>query len=128
MRWNGERPRDRGTAAVEFALVLPIALLVIFGIIDFGRMLNAQITLTEATREAARAAALSGESAAEDRFAAIAGSVVGSTSPSIDVCTPGNPDSDAEVDVTYDFQFVTPLAVIIGSKTLSAHGEMPCLH
>jgi Flp pilus assembly protein TadG len=128
MRWNGGRPRDRGTAAVEFALVLPVALLVIFGIIDFGRMFNAQITLTEATRESARAAALIGDSAAQDRFDAIAGPVFGSINPSIVSCAPGDIDSDAEVDVSYVFPFVTPLSVIIGSTTLSAHAEMPCLH
>ena len=36
----------------------PVLLLVIFGIIDFGRMLNAQITLTEAAREGARATSI----------------------------------------------------------------------
>ena len=33
------------------ALVLPLLLFVLFGVIDFGRMLNTQITLTEAARE-----------------------------------------------------------------------------
>ena len=46
--------RDRGAAAVEFALLLPLLLLIVFGIIDFGRALNAQITLTQAAREGAR--------------------------------------------------------------------------
>ena len=50
--------RDRGAAAVEFALLLPVLLLLVFGIIDFGRALNAQITLTQAAREGARIAAL----------------------------------------------------------------------
>ena len=52
------RTRDRGAAAVEMALVLPMLLFVVFGLIDFGRMLNTQLTLTEAAREGARAAAL----------------------------------------------------------------------
>ena len=45
---------DRGAAAVEFALLLPLLLLLVFGIIDFGRALNAQVTLTQAAREGAR--------------------------------------------------------------------------
>ena len=52
------RRAERGAAAVEMALVLPMLLFVVFGIIDFGRLLNAQITLTEAAREGARAAAM----------------------------------------------------------------------
>ena len=51
-------PRDRGAAAVEFALLLPVLLLLVFGIIDFGRALNASITLTQAAREGARLAAV----------------------------------------------------------------------
>src|SRR5215472_18044642 len=57
---RGRRVRggDRGAAAVEFALLLPLLLLLVFGIIDFGRAINAQITLTQAAREGARLAAL----------------------------------------------------------------------
>ena len=54
---KGHAP-DRGAVAVEFALLLPLLLLIAFGIIDFGRALNAQITLTQAAREGARLAAL----------------------------------------------------------------------
>jgi len=42
---------DQGAAAVEFAIMLPLLLLLIFGIIDFGRALNAQVTITQAARE-----------------------------------------------------------------------------
>ena len=52
---SGRRTRDRGSVAVEFALVLPVLLLIVFGIIDFGRALNAQIELTGAAREGAQA-------------------------------------------------------------------------
>ena len=57
-RAAGNLPRDRGAAAVEFALLFPVLLLIVFGIIDFGRALNAQITLTQAAREGARLAAV----------------------------------------------------------------------
>jgi len=55
---SGRKTHDRGTAAVEFALVLPVLLLIVFGIVDFGRALNAQLTLTGAAREGVRLAAL----------------------------------------------------------------------
>src|SRR5215469_15927355 len=55
---RGSASSERGAAAVEFALLLPLLLLLVFGIIDFGRAINAQITITQAAREGARAHAL----------------------------------------------------------------------
>jgi len=46
---------DNGTSAVEFALVLPILLLMLFGIIEFGVLLCDKAVLTNASREGARA-------------------------------------------------------------------------
>jgi Flp pilus assembly protein TadG len=49
---------ERGAAAVEFALVVPILLLLLFGIIEFGRVYNAQIELSGAAREGVRVMAI----------------------------------------------------------------------
>src|SRR5215831_13065346 len=102
------RASDRGAAAVEFALVLPILVILIFGIIDFGRMLNAKITLTEAAREGARATALVGADAGADRArTAAAGYAI--EDPDVHACPPSSgPDDDATVTVAYEFQFITP--------------------
>ena len=53
-RPSGSDARDRGAAAVEFALLLPVLLLIVFGLIAFGRALNAQIPLTQAAAGGAR--------------------------------------------------------------------------
>ena len=45
------RRRDRGQALVEFGLVLPILLLLIFGLVDLGRAVYAQNALSEAARD-----------------------------------------------------------------------------
>jgi Flp pilus assembly protein TadG len=45
---------ERGAAAVEFALVMPLLLLLVFGIVEFGLIMNRQITVTHAAREGAR--------------------------------------------------------------------------
>ena len=50
------RRRGRGQSLVEFALILPIFLLFIFGILDLGRAVYAYHTLNNAAREAARVA------------------------------------------------------------------------
>lgn len=44
-----------GTSAVEFALLLPILVLLVFGIIEFGLLLYDQAVITNASREGARA-------------------------------------------------------------------------
>ncbi len=45
-------------ALVEFALVLPVLLMVLTGILQFGLMFNKYITLTDAVRAGARTASL----------------------------------------------------------------------
>lgn len=55
------RSRGRGQSLVEFALILPVFLLILAGILDFGFMLNTRITLINGTREAARWAVTQGD-------------------------------------------------------------------
>jgi Flp pilus assembly protein TadG len=50
------RERSRGQSLVEFALILPIFVLILAGIFDFGRAIYAYNTLLNASREAARQA------------------------------------------------------------------------
>jgi Flp pilus assembly protein TadG len=130
--------RDRGSVAVEFALLLPVLLLLIFGVIDFGRAINAQITLTQAAREGARLAALGYSTSAvttRTQSAAIGLSPV----PTVKVTTACPAGAgigvDAVVNVSYTFTFVTPVgafAAMFGTASfgstlsLSATGEMPC--
>jgi Flp pilus assembly protein TadG len=47
-----------GVALVEFALVVPVLLLLLVGILDTGRAVNAYVTISNASREGARYAAL----------------------------------------------------------------------
>lgn len=49
---------NRGQALVEFALLLPLVMLILIGIIEFGRAWQAKQTLTDAAREGARIAAV----------------------------------------------------------------------
>lgn len=48
------RRDPRGTAIVETAFVLPVILLLLFGLIEMGRALQQQHTLTKSVRDAAR--------------------------------------------------------------------------
>ena len=58
--------RGRGQALVEFALVLPILLLLIFGIIDAGRLIYTYNTVSNSARNAARVAIVNQSTAGTD--------------------------------------------------------------
>ena len=49
---------EKGASAVEFALILPILIMLVFGIFQFGIAYNNYITITHAAREGARLAAV----------------------------------------------------------------------
>ena len=64
-RWVERRGRrfargERGAALVEFAIVLPLLLTIIFGVVDFARAFYTQNNLTSAVREGARWASVQG--------------------------------------------------------------------
>lgn len=50
--------KERGAVAVEMAIILPLLCLILFGIIEFGRAYNVQVSLSQAAREGARYAAV----------------------------------------------------------------------
>jgi Flp pilus assembly pilin Flp len=55
--WVGRAVRDEsGAAMVEFALVVPLLLMILVGIMEFGRAWNLQQVITDAAREGARRA------------------------------------------------------------------------
>ena len=125
---------DRGAAAVEFALLLPLLLLLVFGLIDFGRALYAQVTLTQAAREGARLAAL-GQSSVVSRTQAAA-TDLSPVAVSVTTCPVGAGSGvNAVVQVSYTYTFITPVSAIAGlfgssgfgaAMTLTAQGVMPC--
>lgn len=100
--------RDRGVAAVEAALVLPVLLLLVMGIIDLGRAFATKQEVTHATREAVRVYAVT-----QNQSLAIAAFEAGTAglSCTTPVISPAPCTEGQEVAVTgvCDFNFVTPL-------------------
>jgi Flp pilus assembly protein TadG len=124
--------RDRGAAAVEMALLLPVLLVLVFGIIDFGRALNEQITLTSAAREGARLAAL-GQSNVVSRTQGAAAPLT-SVSVNVTACAAGS-TGDATVVATHTFTFITPVGRLItllggsgfsGTRTMTGRAVLRC--
>jgi len=68
-RWEiRRRPKQRGQALVEFALVIPIFVLLLFGLLDVGRLVYVNNAVAQGAREGARWGAVQGRSAtASDR-------------------------------------------------------------
>jgi Flp pilus assembly protein TadG len=56
MRWNRKARGELGQALVEMALVLPVLLLLLLGILEFGRAWYTKQVITDAAREGARLA------------------------------------------------------------------------
>lgn len=109
---------------VEFALVLPLLVLLLFGIVEFGRAYSAQTQLTGAVREGARAAAL-GKSSAEVQ-SAVRAAAPGLTLTGISVIgCPAGGGGNASVSATYDWSYTIPLFAS-GTRQLSATGVMRC--
>ncbi|MGK7222254.1 TadE/TadG family type IV pilus assembly protein [Kocuria flava] len=115
---------ERGAAAVEFALVVPILLALLLGIIEFGRAYNMQISLTHAARETVRTMAVG-------NVWADAVSRGTTAAPAIDLsaadfaavpaaCTPGQQIS---VTVTHQLETITG---ITDGLTLTGEAAMRC--
>lgn len=100
---------EKGQSLVETALMVPILLLFLFGIVDFGRLLYTILTLDHAGREAARLASVhSSNGVIEARVNYyITGLKAINISPSE---TERKTGKEVEINLKYDFNFITPLA------------------
>lgn len=103
--------RREGQSIVEFAIVLPIFMLILCAILDFGVVLYSQMTVINAAREGARAATLVAnpsdiEATARDRAEAAAGGLDVNTTVTCGACKPGDP---VIVTVRHDHHLFFPL-------------------
>ncbi len=125
------RRNRRATAAVEFAVVAPVFLLLVFGMIEYGRMVMVYQVLTNASREGARVAVLDGATTASVTSQVNTylsnGTITGAT-----VTVTPNPPSTAEygdpvtVTVSIPFSQVSwlPSPMYLGGKTLTSSTVM----
>ena len=110
-RKNGEK----GQALVEFTLLLPIFLLLLFAIIDFGMGFYSWITVTNAAREGARlGVVMATAQEIEDRVYQTADLPNESTQMTVTVTNAqGQPGESVVVKVDYDYDLITPLAGLV---------------
>ena len=121
------RKKRRGAAAVEFALVAPLFLLMVMGMIEVGRAIMVQQILTNASREGARRAVLDG--ATDSEVTTFVNTYLTNASlPAATVTFPqGNPQdagfgAPVEVQVSIPFGQVSwvPSPMYLGGQNLTA--------
>ncbi len=135
---------DGGAAAVEFAIVVPVLLIILLALIDFGRLFFGQVSLAAASREGARAASVGRAEGDVD-------SIIQSSAPGVarvsslgtttalarqgGTCSGAVGDQTASVTVSVPFDWVTPVELLqfydpdstLGEITLSSESEMLCV-
>ena len=106
----------KGQSMVETALVLPIILLILMGIFEFGRIMNGYIVVTNAAREVARVAAVGATDASIISTIRNAAQTLDtsrlsiSISPSASARTRGQ---QVTVQVNYSISALTPIVTAI---------------
>jgi Flp pilus assembly protein TadG len=127
----GKSP-ERGAVAVEFAIIFPLLLLLLVGMVEFGRIFNAQIVVTSSAREGARTMAITNDKAQAESATLIAASSLSpslnrediSVSPKCVALDPALPALEyTTVTISYD---VTPLSGLLGPVDIAAEGVARC--
>ena len=132
------RNAEDGAELIEMAIVLPLLLLLIMGLVDFGFLFQRYVVLTNAAVEGARVASLPGYTNA-DVSARVADYVTkgGITGPvntnTVGVALPGPgggawPGSQVTVTHVYNYEYVGPIAALFSggftSVTLTSTATM----
>jgi Flp pilus assembly protein TadG len=126
--------RERGAAAVEMALVLPLLILLLGGIIDFGRAFMTEVILTNAAREGSRMAlidrdATTAASSIDTRATAAANgidTVTVTPTPSDGCSASGATQVTVEVSTSFNWLLLDTLPGITNPQTLTGTSVIGC--
>lgn len=121
MRRNEQN--QKGAALAEFALVLPVFIMLVFGIIQFGLALNRVQAYQAAAREGARVGSLESSSTG-DINSAVTNALVGfGVAPTVSIspglCA-GRPGAPITVEVTAPYTIQIPL---LPDTTVTLEGD-----
>lgn len=121
------RTTDHGAELIEMAIVTPLLLLLVFGIVDFGFLFQRYVVLTNAAAEGARVAGLPGYNQADVQArvaafvqaAGITGAAVNASSVPFSIVSAGGTSAGSLVTVTqvYKMQYIGPIAAIFGGSS-----------
>jgi Flp pilus assembly protein TadG len=111
--------------AVEFALVAPILLALVAGIVEFSYAYNLQISVTQAAREAARTMAIDDDQGAAELAAAAGAPGLNSGNFGYSF-TPSACADDESITVTVTYPAATLTGIFGSSLTVTGVGAMRC--
>jgi Flp pilus assembly protein TadG len=120
------RSSERGAVAVEFAILAPLLIMLLLGIMEFGRAYNVQVSLSNAAREGVRVMAISNDQTAAK---AAAKNVAVSLNPQLAdanfTFSPASCTAGAQMSVTIKYTLST-LTGIAGPFPMQGVGVMVC--
>ena len=125
------RESERGAAAVEFAIVVPVLVMLLLGIMEFSRAYNAQAELSAAAREGVRVMAVTGNqttarTAAKNTAVSLKPGLqdtnISFGAPCPSTVSPGT-SPRATITITYSLSTMTGIA---GPFTMTGKGAMLC--
>ena len=122
------KDRERGAAVVEFALIVPLLLLLVLGIAEFGRAYNVQTTLSGAARAGVRVMALQNDATAAKTATKSAAVPLALSDAQIVVSAncPTTGTANATVTVSYPMVFITnffgPSIGLTGKAVMRCNG------
>ena len=122
---------ERGASAVEFAFIVPLLIVLVVGIAEFGRAFQVQSTLSAAAREGVRTMALQNDQAAARSMAeSVANSLTpGLTDAQISFTPASCPityTSGASVRMTISYRLPFMTGLFGAGVQMSASGAMRC--
>jgi Flp pilus assembly protein TadG len=128
-----KKPKELGAVAVEFALILPIFLALVLGVVEFGRAFSIQVSMAEGAREAARYMAIhykeAGALGAAQQKAINAAPIADLQPGEINISSCG-PGLDAVVLIQANTAYLTGLPTLLpflpNIMNISAKGVMQC--
>lgn len=124
--------REQGQSLVEFALVLPLLLVLVFGIVEFAGAWRTYQIITNVAREGARLAVIPSSTQSEVQTLVAQGLTDSGLDPalatiSLNLCSgsgcEGTPD-EVSIDYPHDFVLMGPLAQLACSSCGGSYGTI----
>ncbi len=119
--------QKKGQSLVETAIVLPLVLLLLMGIVDFGILFNNYIVISNASREAARKGSLGGTDAEITQMIQNYTTTLDSSRLNIEIYPAQSlrfHGSEIRITLRYDNRLITPMIGSLLGEDITLQGQV----